>query len=153
MCDTTLEKSNSFLSLKLGTEVGIKQELDMKNEIKQELLSILTNVETLTEAMNRVILKEESRREQFEILCSSIDHLFGESIEMIEKRKDDLKEIDPSLQAIDCELSTKMARLRNIAIKSDFKSMKTEMKKILSQQRIEKFQTNPQQKEQRPQRG
>ena len=72
---------------------------------------------------------------------------------MIEKRKDDLREIDPSLQTIDCELSTKMTRLRNIAIKSDLKSMKTEMKKVLSQQRIEKFQTNSQQKEQRPQKG
>ena len=150
MCDTTLEESDPFLNLELDIEAGINQEL---SSIKQELLSILTKVETLTEAMNRVILKEESRREQFEILCSSIDHLFGESIEMIEKRKDDLKEIDPSLQAIDWELSTKMARLRNIAIKSDLKSMKTEMRKVLSQQRIEKFQTNSQQKEQRPQKG
>ena len=150
MCDTVLEESDSFLNLELDIEVGIKQELDMKNEIKQELLSILTNVETLTEAMNRVILKEESRREQFEILCSSIDHLFGESIEMIEKRKDDLKEIDPSLHAIDCKLSTRMERLRNVATKPDFKSMKTEMTKVLSQQRIERLQTNPQQEEQRP---
>jgi len=143
MCDTTLEKSDSFLNL----------EPDMEAGIKQELLSILTNVETLTEAMNRVILKEEGRREQFKILCSSIDYLFGENIGMIEKRKDDLKEIDPSLQAIDCKLSTRMERLRNVATKPDLESMKTEMEKVLSQQRIEKFQTNPQQEEQRPQKG
>ena len=143
MCDTTLEESDPFLNL----------EPDMEAGIKQELLSILTNVETLTEAMNRVILKEESRREQFKILCSSIDYLFGENIGMIEKRKDDLKEIDPSLQAIDCKLSTRMERLRNVATKSDLESMKTEMEKVLSQQRIETFQTNPQQEERRPQKG
>ena len=131
-------------------EIGINQD---PSSIKQELLSILTNVETLTEAMNRVILKEEGRREQFKILCSSIDYLFGENIEMIEKRKDDLKEIDPSLQAIDCKLSTRMERLRNVATKPDLESMKTEMEKVLSQQRIEKFQINPQQEEQRPQKG
>jgi len=140
MSETTLEESDPFL----------KQELE---EIKQELLSILANVESVTEAMNRAILKEEDRREQFRNLCSSIDHLFGENIEMIEKRKDDLKEIDPSLQAIDCKLSTRMERLRNVAIKPDLKSMKIEMEKVLSQQRIEKFQTNPQQEEQRPQKG
>ena len=143
MCDTTLEKSDSFLNL----------EPDMEAGIKQELLSILTNVETLTEAMNRVILKEEGRREQFKILCSSIDYLFGENMGMIEKRKDDLKEIDPSLQAIDCKLSTRMGRLRNVATKPDLESMKTEMRRVLSQQRIEKFQTNPQQEERRPQKG
>jgi hypothetical protein len=140
MDDTTLEESDPFL----------KQELE---EIKQELLSILANVESVTEAMNRAILKEEDRREQFRTLCSLIDHSFGENIEMIEKRKDDLKEIDPSLQAIDCKLSTRMERLRNVAIKPDLKSMKTEMRRVLSQQRIEKFQTNPQQEEQRPQKG
>ena len=150
MCDTTLEESDRSLNLKQDMEAGINQEL---LSIKQELLSILTNVEALTEAMDRVILKEERRREQFNILCSSINYLFGENIEMIEKRKDDLKEIDPSLQAIDCKLSTRMTRLRNVAIKSDLKSMKTEMRKVLSQQRIEKFQTNPQQEEQRPQKG
>jgi len=150
MCDTTLEESDPFLNLELDIEAGINQEL---SSIRQELLSILTKVETLTEAMNRVILKEESRREQFKILCSSIDYLFGESIEMIEKRKDDLKEIDPSLQAIDCKLSTRMERLRNVATKPDLESMKTEMEKVLSQQRIEKFQTNPQQEDQRPQKG
>jgi len=150
MCDTTLEESDPFLNLEQDMEAGINQEL---LSIKQELLSILTNVETLTEAMNRVILKEEGRREQFKILCSSIDHLFGENIEMIEKRKDDLKEIDPSLHAMDCKLSTRMTRLRNVATKPDFKSMKTEMKKVLSQQRIERLQTNPQQEEQRPQKG
>jgi len=143
MCDTTLEESDPFLNL----------EPDMEAGIKQELLSILTNVETLTEAMNRVILIEEGRREQFKILCSSIDYLFGENIGMIEKRKDDLKEIDPSLQAIDCKLSTRMERLRNVATKPDLESMKTEMEKVLSQQRIEKFQTNPQQEERRPQKG
>ena len=143
MCDTTLEESDPFLNL----------EPDMEAGIKQELLSILTNVETLTEAMNRVILKEEGRREQFKILCSSIDYLFGENIEMIEKRKDDLKEIDPSLQAIDCKLSTRMERLRNVATKPDLESMKTEMRRVLSQQRIERLQTNPQQEEQRPQKG
>ena len=143
MCDTTLEESDPFVNL----------EPDMEADIKQELLSILTNVETLTEAMNRVILKEEGRREQFKILCSSIDYLFGENIGMIEKRKDDLKEIDPSLQAIDCKLSTRMERLRNVATKPDLESMKTEMEKVLSQQRIEKFQTNPQQEDQRPQKG
>jgi len=143
MCDTTLEKSDPFLNLEPDIEAGIKQ----------ELLSILTNVETLTEAMNRVILKEEGRREQFKILCSSIDYLFGENIGMIEKRKDDLKEIDPSLQAIDCKLSTRMERLRNVATKPDLESMKTEMRRVLSQQRIEKLQTNPQQEEQRPQKG
>jgi hypothetical protein len=140
MDDTTLEESDLFL----------KQELE---EIKQELLSILANVESVTEAMNRAILKEEDRREQFRTLCSLIDHSFGENIEMIKKRKDDLKEIDPSLQAIDCKLSTRMERLRNVAIKPDLKSMKIEMKKVLSQQRIEKFQTNPRQEEQRPQKG
>ena len=150
MCDTILEESDSFLNLELDIEAGINQEL---SSIKQELLSILTKVETLTEAMNRVILKEESRREQFKILCSSIDYLFGENIGMIEKRKDDLKEIDPSLQAIDCKLSTRMERLRNVATKPDLESMKTEMEKVLSQQRIEKFQTNPQQEERRPQKG
>ena len=150
MCDTTLEESDPFLNLEQDMEIGTNQEL---SSIKQELLSILTNVETLTEAMNRVILKEEGRREQFKILCSSIDYLFGENIGMIEKRKDDLKEIDPSLQAIDCKLSTRMERLRNVATKSDLESMKTEMEKVLSQQRIETFQTNPQQEEQRPQKG
>jgi len=143
MCDNTLEESDPFLD----------SELDMEAGIKQELLSILTNVETLTEAMNRVILKEEGRREQFKILCSSIDYLFGENIEMIEKRKDDLKEIDPSLHAIDCKLSTRMERLRKVATKPDLESMKTEMRRVLSQQRIEKLQTNPQQEEQRPQKG
>ena len=143
MCDTTLEESDPFPNL----------EPDMEAGIKQELLSILTNVETLTEAMNRVILKEEGRREQFKILCSSIDYLFGENIGMIEKRKDDLREIDPSLQAIDCKLSTRMGRLRNVATKPDLESMKREMEKVLSQQRIEKFQTNPQQEERRPQKG
>jgi hypothetical protein len=150
MCDTTLEEGDPFLNLELDIEAGINQEL---SSIKQELLSILTNVETVTEAMNRAILKEEDRREQFRTLCSSIDHLFGENIEMIEKRKDDLKEIDPSLQAIDCKLSTRMERLRNVATKPDLESMKTEMEKVLSQQRIEKFQTNPQQEERRPQKG
>ena len=150
MCDTTLEESDPFLNLELDIEAGINQEL---SSIKQELLSILTKVETLTEAMNRVILKEESRRKQFKILCSSIDYLFGENIGMIEKRKDDLREIDPSLQAIDCKLSTRMGRLRNVATKPDLESMKTEMEKVLSQQRIEKFQTNPQQEERRPQNG
>jgi len=150
MCDTTLEESDPFLNPEQNTEAGINQEL---SAIKQELLSILANVETVTEAMDRAILKEEDRREQFRNLCSSIDHLFGENIEMIEKRKDDLKEIDPSLQAIDCKLSTRMKRLRKVAIKPDLKSMKIEMEKVLSQQRIEKFQTNPQQEEQRPQKG
>jgi len=150
MCDTTLEESDPFLNLEQDMEAGINQEL---SSIKQELLSILANVETVTEAMDRAILKEEDRREQFRNLCSSIDHLFGENIEMIEKRKDDLKEIDPSLQAIDCKLSTRMERLREVAIKPDLKSMKIEMEKVLSQQRIEKFQTNPQQEDQRPQKG
>jgi prefoldin subunit 5 len=140
MSETTLEESDPFL----------KQELE---EIKQELLSILANVESVTEAMNRTILKEEDRREQFRSLCSLINHSFGENIEMIEKRKDDLKEIDPSLQAIDCKLSTRMGRLRDVAIKPDLQSMKIEMEKVLSQQRTEKFQTNPQQEEQRPQKG
>jgi hypothetical protein len=143
MCDTKLGESDPFLDL----------ELDMEAKIKQELLSILTNVETVTEAMNRVILKEESRREQFRILCSSIDYLFGENIEVIEKRKDDLKEIDPSLHSIACKLSTRMERLRNVAIKPDLKSMKTGMRRVLSQQRIEKLQTNPHQEERRPQKG
>ena len=143
MCDTTLEESDPFLNLELDIEAGIKQ----------ELLSILANVESVTEAMNRAILKEEDRREQFRTLCSLIDHSFGENIEMIEKRKDDLKEIDPSLHAIDCKLSTRMTRLRNVAIKPDLKSMKTGMRRVLSQQRIEKLQTNPQQEEQRPQKG
>ena len=143
MCDTTLEESDPFLN----------SELHMKAEIKQELLSILTNVETVTEAMSKAILKEEDRREQFRILCSSIDYLFGENIKVIEKRKDDLEEIDPSLHSIACKLSTRMERLRKVAIKSDLKNMKTEMKKVLSQQRIERLQTNPQQEEQRPQKG
>jgi len=140
MCDTTLEESDPFR----------KQEIE---EIKQELLSILANVETVTEAMNKAILKEEDRREQFRILCSSIDYLFGENIKVIEKRKDDLEEIDPSLHSIACKLSTRMERLRNVATKPDLESMKTEMEKVLSQQRIEKFQTNPQQEERRPQKG
>ena len=143
MCDTILEESNSLHDL----------ELDIGAEIEQELLSILTNVETITEAMNRVILKEEDRRKQFKDLCSMIDYLFGENIEVIEKRKDDLKEIDPSLHSIACKLSTRMERLRNVAIKPDLKSMKTGMRRVLSQQRIEKLQTNPQQEEQRPQKG
>jgi hypothetical protein len=150
MCDTTLGESDPFLNLEPDIEVGVKQELLF---IKQELLTILANVETVTEAMNRAILKEEDRREQFRILCSSIDYSFGENIKVIEKRKDDLKEIDPSLHAIDCRLSTRMERLRNVAIKPDLESMKTEMRRVLSQQRIEKFQTNPQQEEQRPQKG
>ena len=150
MCDTTLKESDLFLNPEQNMEAGINQELSV---IKQELLSILANVETVTEAMDRAILKEEDRREQFRNLCSSIDRLFGENIEMIEKRKDDLKEIDPSLQAIDCKLSTRMERLREVAIKPDLKSMKIEMEKVLSQQRIEKFQTNPQQEDQRPQKG
>ena len=143
MCDTTLEESDPFLDLELDIEAGIKQ----------ELLSILANVETVTEAMNKAILKEESRREQFRILCSSIDYLFGENIKVIEKRKDDLEDIDPSLHSIACKLSTRMERLRNVAIKPDLKSMKTGMRRVLSQQRIEKLQTNPQQEEQRPQKG
>jgi hypothetical protein len=143
MCDTTLEESDPFLNLELDIEAGIKQ----------ELLSILANVETVTEAMNKAILKEEDRREQFRILCSSIDYLFGENIKVIEKRKDDLEEIDPSLHSIACKLSTRMERLRNVAIKPDLKSMKTGMRRVLSQQRIEKLQTNPQQEEQRPQKG
>ena len=143
MCDTTLEVSDPFLNLELDIEAGIKQ----------ELLSILANVETVTEAMNKAILKEEDRREQFRILCSSVDYLFGENIEVIEKRKDDLKGIDPSLHSIACKLSTRMERLRNVAIKPDLKSMKTGMRRVLSQQRIEKLQTNPQQEEQRPQKG
>jgi hypothetical protein len=140
MSETTVQESDPFR----------KQEIE---EIKQELLSILANVESVTEAMNRAVLKEEDRREQFRTLCSLIDHSFGENIEMIENRKDDLKEIDPSLQAIDCKLSTRMGRLRDVAIKPDLKSMKIEMEKVLSQQRTEKFQTNPQQEEQRPQKG
>jgi hypothetical protein len=143
MCDTTLEESDPFLDLELDIEAGIKQ----------ELLSILANVETVTEAMNKAILKEEDRREQFRILCSSIDYLFGENIEVIERRKDDLKGIDPSLYSIACKLSVRMERLRNVAIKPDLRSMKTGMRKVLSQQRIERFQTNPQQEEQRPQKG
>ena len=143
MCDTTLEESDPFLDLELDIEAGIKQ----------ELLSILANVETVTEAMNKAILKEEDRREQFRILCSSIDYLFGENIKVIEKRKDDLEEIDPSLHSIACKLSTRMERLRNVAIKPDLKSMKTGMRRVLSQQRREKLQTNPQQEEQRPQKG
>ena len=143
MYDTTLEESDPFLNLELDIEAGIKQ----------ELLSILANVETVTEAMNKAILKEEDRREQFRILCSSIDYLFGENIKVIEKRKDDLEEIDPSLHSIACKLSTRMERLRNVAIKPDLKSMKTGMRRVLSQQRIEKLQTNPQQEERRPQKG
>jgi hypothetical protein len=143
MCDITLEESDPFLNLELDIEAGIKQ----------ELLSILANVETVTEAMNKAILKEEDRREQFRILCSSIDYLFGENIKVIEKRKDDLEEIDPSLHSIACKLSTRMERLRNVAIKPDLKSMKTGMRRVLSQQRIEKLQTNPQQEERRPQKG
>jgi len=140
MSDTAVEESDPFL----------KQELE---GIKQELLSILANVETVTEAMNRAILKEEDRREQFRILCSLIDHSFGENIKVIEKRRDDLKEIDPSLHSIDYKLSTRMERLRNVAIKPDLESMKTEMERVLSQQRMEKFQTNPQQEERRSQKG
>ena len=143
MCDTTLEESDPFLNLELDVEAGIKQ----------ELLSILANVETVTEAMNKAILKEEDRREQFRILCSSIDYLFGENIKVIEKRKDDLEEIDPSLHSIACKLSTRMERLRNVAIKPDLKSMKTGMRRVLSQQGTEKLQTNPHQEEQRPQKG
>ena len=143
MCDTILEESSSLHDL----------ELDIGAEIGQELLSILTNVETITEAMDRVISKEEDRRKQFKDLCSMIDYLFSENIEVIEKRKDDLKEIDPSLHSIACKLSTRMERLRNVAIKPDLKSMKTGMRRVLSQQRTEKLQTNPQQEEQRPQKG
>ena len=143
MCDITLKGSDPSLDLELG----------METKIKQELLSILSNVEVVTEAMNRAILKEEDRRKQFEILCSTIDHLFSENIEVIEKRKDALKEIDPSLHSIACKLSVRMERLRNVAVKPDLKSMKTVMRRVLSQQRIEKLHTNPQQEEQRPQKG
>ena len=143
MCDTILEESSSLHDL----------ELDIGAEIGQELLSILTNVETITEAMDRVISKEEERRKQFKDLCSMIDYLFSENIEVIEKRKDDLKEVDPSLHSIACKLSTRMERLRNVAIKPDLKSMKTGMRRVLSQQRIEKLQTNPQQEERRSQKG
>jgi hypothetical protein len=143
MCDTTLEESDPSLDL----------ELDMETKIKQELLSILSNVEIVSEAMNKAILKEGDRRKQFETLCSTIDHLFNENIEVIEKRKDDLKEIDPSLHSIACELSTRMEKLRNVAIKPDLRSMKTGMREVISQQRTEKFQTNPQQEERRPQKG
>ena len=143
MCDITLEESDPFLNLELDIEAGIKQ----------ELLSILANVETVTEAMNKAILKEEDRREQFRILCSSIDYLFGENIKVIEKRKEDLEEIDPSLHSIACKLSTRMERLRDVAIKPDLKSMRTGMRRVLSQQRREKLQTNPQQEDQRPQKG
>ena len=143
MCDTILEESSSLHDL----------ELDIGAEIEQELLSILTNVETITEAMDRVISKEEDRRKQFKDLCSMIDYLFSENIEVIEKRKDDLKEIDPSLHSIACKLSTRMERLRNVAIKPDLKSMKTGIRRVLSQQRIEKLQTNPQQEERRSQKG
>ena len=143
MCDITLKGSDPSLDL----------ELDMETKIKQELLSILSNVEIVTEAMNRAILKEGDRRKQFETLCSTIDHLFNENIEVIEKRKDDLKEIDPSLHSIACELSTRMEKLRNVAIKPDLRSMKTGMREVLPQQRTEKFQINPQQEEQRPQKG
>jgi len=143
MTDTTAEESDPFLNLELDIEAGIKQ----------ELLSILANVETVTEAMNKAILKEEDRREQFRIFCSSIDYLFGENIKVIEKRKDDLGEIDPSLHSIACKLSTRMERLRDVAIKPDLKSMKTGMRRVLSQQRREKLQTNPQQEEQRPKKG
>ena len=143
MCDTILEESSSLHDL----------ELDIGAEIGQELLSILTNVETITEAMDRVISKEEDRRKQFKDLCSMIDYLFSENIEVIEKRKDDLKEIDPSLHSIACKLSTRMERLRNVAIKPDLKSMKTGMRRVLSQQRTEKLQTDPQQEERRSQKG
>ena len=143
MCDTTLEESDSFLN----------PELDKGAKIKQELLSILSNVEIVTEAMNRAILKEEDRRKQFETLCSTIDHLFNENIEVIEERKNILNEIDPSLHSIACKLSTSMERLRNVANKPDLKSMKTGMRRILSQQRVERFQINPHQEEQRPQKG
>ena len=143
MCDTILEESSSLHDL----------ELDIGAEIEQELLSILTNVETITEAMDRVILKEEDRRKQFKDLCSMIDYLFSENIEVIEKRKDDLKEIDPSLHSIAHKLSVRMERLRSVAIKPDLKSMKTGMRRVLSQQRIEKLQTNPQQEERRSQKG
>jgi hypothetical protein len=79
MCDTALKESDPFLNL----------ELDLEAKIEQELLSILTNVEEVTEAMNRAILKEEERKKQFKILCSTISHLFSKNIEVIEKRKDD----------------------------------------------------------------
>ena len=143
MCDTILEESSSLHDL----------ELDIRAEIEQELLSILTNVETITEAMDKVILKEEDRRKQFKDLCSMIDYLFSENIEVIEKRKDDLKEIDPSLHSIACKLSTRMEGLRNVAVKPDLKSMKTGMRRVLSQQRTEKLQMNPQPEERRSQKG
>ena len=78
MCDTTLEKSDPSPDLELNVEA----------KIKQELLSILTYVEILTETMSRVILKEEDRRKQFKTLCSDINYIFSENIEVIEKRKD-----------------------------------------------------------------
>ena len=142
MCDITLKGSDPSLDL----------ESDMETKIKQELLSILSNVEIVSEAMNRAILKEGDRRKQFETLCSTIDHLFNENIEVIEKRKDDLKEIDPSLHSIAHKLSVRMERLRNVAIKPDLKSMKTGMRRILSQQRIENLQAN-RQEERRSQKG
>ena len=78
MCDTILEESSSLHDL----------ELDMGAEIEQELLSILTNVETITEAMDRVISKEEDRRKQFKDLCSMIDYLFSEKIVPLSKKYD-----------------------------------------------------------------
>ena len=144
MCDTTLEESDPFLNL----------ELDLEAKIEQELLSILTNVEEVTEAMNRAILKEEQRREEFKILCYAVEHLFNKNIEMIEKRKDNLKDIDPSLQSIVHKLSVRMERLRNVAIKPDLKSMKIGMMRgVLSRERIEKFQASLCQEEQRPKNG
>jgi hypothetical protein len=143
MGDTTLEKSDPSPDLELNVEA----------KIKQELLSIFTNVEILTETMSRVILKEVDRRKQFKTLCSDIDYVFSENIEVIEKRKDDLREIDPSLHLIAHKLSVKMERLRSIANKPDLKSMKTGMRRVLSQQRVENLQTNPCQEEQRPKKG
>jgi hypothetical protein len=65
--------------------------------------------------------------------------LFGENVEVIEKRKDNLKEIDPSLHTIACKLSSRMEGLRNIATQSDLRDMKIGMRRVLSQQEIEKF--------------
>jgi hypothetical protein len=143
MGDTTLEKSDHSPVLELNVEA----------KIKQELLSIFTNVEILAETMSRVILKAVDRRKQFKTLCSDIDYVFSENIEVIEKRKGDLREIDPSLYLIAHKLSVKMERLRSIANQPDLKSMETGMRRVLPQQRVENLQTNPRQEEQRPKKG
>jgi hypothetical protein len=70
-----------------------------------------------------------------------------------EKKKEELKETNSSLYTLACKLSTKMEKLKGVASKSEFNDMKSEMRSVFSQQRIEIIQESLCQEEQRPRRG